>query len=149
MSIRQNTSWKNWLGLGLVLSVMVLSSRGTGAVSAAQPALPPGAASASAFVSAPGQLDPTFNGTGKTSISFGPAEAQARGTVVQPDGKIVVVGETVTELGLDFAVTRYNSDGSLDTSFDGDGKVTTDFNKSRDGAYGVALQPDGKLVVVG
>ena len=49
----------------------------------------------------------------------------------------------------DFALARYNADGSLDTSFSGDGKQTTDFGGSDDAATGVALQGDGKIVAVG
>ena len=65
---------------------------------------------------------------------------------LQGDGKIVAVGK---QRGLrDFALARYNSDGSLDTSFSGDGKQTTDFGGD-DGATGVALQSDGKIVAVG
>ena len=48
-----------------------------------------------------------------------------------------------------FAIARYNPNGSLDTSFSGDGKQTTDFGATRDGATGVALQGDGKIVAVG
>lgn len=51
--------------------------------------------------------------------------------------------------GGDFALTRYNTDGSLDTGFDGDGKVVTDFGKVDDRAYGVAIQGDGKIVAAG
>ena len=46
---------------------------------------------------------------------------------IQADGKIVVAGQSPTAAATDFALARYNADGSLDTSFDGDGKVTTDF----------------------
>ncbi len=49
----------------------------------------------------------------------------------------------------DFAVVRYNPDGSLDASFDGDGKVTTDSELGATWAYSVALQSDGKIVVAG
>ena len=51
--------------------------------------------------------------------------------------------------GGDFALARYNPDGSLDPSFSGDGKQTTDFVGDRDAATGVALQGDGKIVAVG
>ena len=44
---------------------------------------------------------------------------------------------------------RYNTDGSLDTSFDSDGKVTTDFGSANDYARSVAIQSDGKIVVAG
>ena len=48
----------------------------------------------------------------------------------------------------DFALARYNPNGSLDPSFSGDGKQTTDFGAG-DWAKGVALQGDGKIVAVG
>ena len=48
----------------------------------------------------------------------------------------------------DFALARYNPNGSLDTSFSGDGKQTTDFGDG-DVANGVAIQGDGKIVAVG
>ena len=73
--------------------------------------------------------------------------ARANGVALQTDGKIVAVGGSDG----DFALARYNSNGSLDPSFSGDGKQTTDlgggFNPDR--ATGVAIQADGKIVVVG
>ena len=66
---------------------------------------------------------------------------------LQGDGKIVAVGAAARPRN-DFALARYNPNGSLDTSFSGDGKQTTDFGGS-DGASGVALQGDGKIVAVG
>ena len=74
--------------------------------------------------------------------------------VLQGDGKIVAVGGSGAGDG-DFALARYNTNGSLDTSFSGDGKQTTDFGgfgdpPSRvDFANAVALQADGKIVAVG
>ncbi|MFO0846310.1 MAG: hypothetical protein U0797_28700 [Gemmataceae bacterium] len=105
-----------------------------------------------------GTLDTTFNGTGKVTgfVGKGTAYEQAQAVVVQADGKIVVVGRVTGAEGyLDFAVARYNPNGSLDTTFGTGGKVLTDFrseqpgSRSEDSAYGVALQPDGKIVVVG
>jgi uncharacterized delta-60 repeat protein len=104
---------------------------------------------------APGDLDTTFSGDGKQTTDFpfgGISEATA--TVRQPDGKIVAVGEVLRSTSgdssiSDFALARYNPDGTLDTSFSGDGKLTTDFGGIDDGAAGVALQSDGKVVVVG
>jgi uncharacterized delta-60 repeat protein len=64
---------------------------------------------------------------------------------LQTDGKIVVAG-TSSE---DFALARYNTDGSLDTTFAGDGKLTTDFGTGNDQASAIAIQIDGKIVVVG
>ncbi len=66
---------------------------------------------------------------------------------IQADGKIVAVGPSGADGG-DFALARYNPNGSLDTSFSGDGKQTTDFG-GVDRANGVAIQADGKIVAVG
>ena len=73
------------------------------------------------------------------------ASEGANALVLQPDGKLVVAGES----GGDFALARYNPDGSLDTSFSGDGVVTTDFAGWGDVAYAVALQSDGRIVAAG
>ena len=91
-----------------------------------------------------GSLDPTFSGDGEQTIDLG-GSAGASGVAIQPDGKIVVVGKT----GRVFALTRYDADGSLDPSFSSNGVVTTSFGGSDDGATGVALQGDGKIVAVG
>ncbi len=62
---------------------------------------------------------------------------------LQGDGKIVAVGRAAR--AGDFALARYNPNGSLDTSFSGDGKQATDFG-GNDGATGVEIQGDGKIV---
>jgi uncharacterized delta-60 repeat protein len=68
---------------------------------------------------------------------------------LQSDGKIVVAGWT-NEGSSDLAMARINPNGSFDTSFDGDGKLTTDFgNNAPDSANDIAIQPDGKIVAVG
>ena len=70
---------------------------------------------------------------------------------IQADGKIVVVGQAITDRdnGLaDMAIARYNRNGLLDLSFDGDGRVTADFDES-DEARAVAVTFDGKIVVAG
>ncbi len=91
-----------------------------------------------------GTLDASFDGDGKVTTHFGSSDA-ATGLAIQADGRIVAVGETVW----DFAVARYNPNGSLDTSFDGDGKATTDFGSSQDFDPAVALQADGKIILAG
>jgi uncharacterized delta-60 repeat protein len=98
-----------------------------------------------------GSLDPTFDGDGKVTVSgLISNDNRANGVVIQGDGKILAAGCTSCfSSGSDFAVARYNSGGSLDTSFGGDGSVTTDFDGAEDGANGVALQGDGKLVTAG
>ena len=95
-----------------------------------------------------GSLDTSFNGDGKVTTCVGTLGDDAYSVAIQPDGKILVAGCTLIGSNEDFALARYNSDGSLDTSFDGDGKATTDFNRS-DCANAVAVQPDGKIVVAG
>jgi len=60
---------------------------------------------------------------------------------------VVGISGNVTES--DFAIVRYNSDGSLDNSFSGDGKQTTDFVSGDDFGSSVAIQADGKIVMAG
>src|SRR5207245_524704 len=81
----------------------------------------------------------------------------ASSVVLQADGKIVAAGTAFqSDLSSDFALARYNADGTLDNSFggDGDGKVTTDFPVSSipsdDVGHQVVIQQaDGKIVVAG
>jgi uncharacterized delta-60 repeat protein len=89
-----------------------------------------------------------FGTGGKIVTDFG-GNDYSQSLLIQPDGKIVVSGYTRSCPSSDFAIARYNANGSLDTSFDVDGKVTVDFTGQWDDANGVARQPDGKLVVVG
>lgn len=103
-----------------------------------------------------GRLDPTFNGTGTVLTPVGDGEERAYALVVQPDGKIVLAGwrsnsGSTTAAAYDFVLVRYNPDGSLDQTFDFDGKVVTPFGGRFNAAHGwaVALQADGRLVVVG
>jgi uncharacterized delta-60 repeat protein len=100
-----------------------------------------------------GRLDPSFSADGKqtTSIAGG---GDANAVVIQSDGKIVVVGWTVVDGTQDVAIARYRRSGSLDrdtatsTGFSRNGKKLTNFG-DRDRAEGVAIQPDGKIVVAG
>ena len=101
-------------------------------------ALLPGVAAA-----APGGLDPSFDGDGKRLL---PQPGFANVVLVQPDRKIVVVGNGGP--ANDFAVTRLLPDGSYDRSFDGDGTAFADFG-GQDQATAAALQRDGSIVVAG
>src|SRR5215469_15043858 len=99
-----------------------------------------------------GTLDQGFGSSGMQTTDFFGNEDSAFGVVIQPDGKIVLAGYAhhgVDVTTSDFAMARYNSDGSLDQTFGSSGKVTTDFFGSDDVAYRIALQPDGKLVLAG
>ncbi len=97
-----------------------------------------------AAVAAPGDLDPSFGSSGKVTTDFGGSDA-ASAVAIQPDGRIVTAGRSGSG---DFALARYNADGSLDPSFGSGGKVTTDFG-GFDVASGVALQADGKIIAAG
>ena len=96
-----------------------------------------------------GSLDASFNGTGKVATAIGPSWDSANAVAVQPDGKLVAAGYANNGSNVDFALARYNPNGSLDTSFNGTGKVITPIGSANDEAYGLALQPDGKIVVAG
>jgi uncharacterized delta-60 repeat protein len=102
--------------------------------------------SASAAV---GDLDTSFDTDGIVTTAIGAGGDEAKSVALQGDGKIVVSGHTVNGGNYDFAVVRYNTNGSLDTSFSGDGKVTTAIGASNDYALSIALQSDGKIVVAG
>jgi uncharacterized delta-60 repeat protein len=107
---------------------------------------------------ADGTLDLFSFGTGgKVTTNFGSFEDVAEAVAIQADGKIVVAGTTygpndapiISDRLSDFALARYNADGSLDTTFGTGGKVTTDVFGSPDIAADMLIQPDGKIVVVG
>jgi uncharacterized delta-60 repeat protein len=96
-----------------------------------------------------GTLDTTFNGTGKVTTPIGSFGGDARALAVQADGKLVAAGGSYNGSNFDFAVVRYNTNGSLDTTFNGTGKVTTPIGAANDVAYALVVQADGKLVAVG
>ncbi len=101
-------------------------------------------------LAAPGDLDPTFTGSGFVALNVGLAGPVANATTTQPDGKVIAVGTTFvsTPSGNDALIVRFNSDGSLDTSFDTDGIVFV-APGGNEIFQAVALQPDGKIVAVG
>jgi uncharacterized delta-60 repeat protein len=104
---------------------------------------------------AAGALDSCFDGDGRVTTQVSAGIDFANAVVIQPDGKIVVAGVADRENASSdskFGLVRYNADGSLDTTFDGDGIVITNFvvgNLTREDARSIALQPDGKIVVAG
>jgi uncharacterized delta-60 repeat protein len=93
-----------------------------------------------------GSLDDTFSGNGVAKLGFGDDSDEAADVAIQSDGRIVVVG--TTGLG-EFALARYEEDGTLDPTFGGDGKVTADPTAGYDTATGLAIQEDGAIVVSG
>jgi uncharacterized delta-60 repeat protein len=98
---------------------------------------------------ADGSLDTSFSSDGKTNNDVGFKQSFGRAVATQANGKFVVAGFTQNIADRDFAVSRYNADGSPDTSFDSDGKVITPMLPGGDEARAVAVQADGKIVVVG
>src|SRR5262245_39163322 len=88
-----------------------------------------------------GALDAGFGAGGKVTTGFGGRYERATSVALQPDGKIVVAGQSVIDLFNDFLLARYNSDGALDNTFGAGGKVFTDFGFSAE-AFSVAVQPD-------
>jgi uncharacterized delta-60 repeat protein len=94
-----------------------------------------------------GSPDNTFDGDGKVITPVGTSNsAEANSIDIQPDGKIVVSGFAFVSTGRDYSLVRYNTNGSLDNTFDGDGKVTTNIN-GLDVAYAVKLS--GQRIYVG
>jgi uncharacterized delta-60 repeat protein len=101
---------------------------------------------------ATGKLDPSFGREGKVLSNFGPA-GTASAIAIQQDGELVAAGQTAVDgIHNDFVVARYTARGRLDTRFGRGGKVLTDFGSrkpTRDGAFAVAIQADGKIVAAG
>lgn len=91
-----------------------------------------------------GSLDHSFGSGGKVVTNIGGSDA-AYAAVLQPDGKIIVAGNS----SFNFALVRYNADGTLDATFGSGGRVTTDFYDFSDSVSGVVVQPDGKIVAAG
>lgn len=101
-----------------------------------------------------GSLDTSFVGGGKVLTDFASSIAEyAADVAVQPDGKIVVVGAanvgTSERPSWRIALARYHANGSLDTSFDGDGKVLTAYNPWSLFGNALVLKSDGDIVVAG
>ena len=100
-----------------------------------------------------GSLDPTFGVGGKVTTDFLDNLDQGTGVLLQADGKIILSG-WVTQgpndgTTYDFAVARYNSNGTLDMTFGDQGKTFTDFNGDGDRAEWAVLQTDGKIILAG
>ncbi len=94
-----------------------------------------------------GSLDPLFGTGGKVATPLGISQINALG--IQSDGKIVAAGYQTNDNFWQAAVVRYNADGTLDSTFDGDGIVATMVGNWRSAAQVLALQPDGKIVIAG
>jgi uncharacterized delta-60 repeat protein len=102
-------------------------------------------------------IDPTFGNTGQTTVQFsGRKIDNFFASAVQPDGKILIAGSMNTPEGTDLALARLNPDATVDTSFGfmpdftpGGGLFTLQLDTNTDTLFDIALQPDGKIIVVG
>ena len=94
----------------------------------------------------PGALDPTFGSGGRVTVNMNTQVSDAQAVVVQPDGRIVVGGGAGEA---DFGLARLKPNGALDSAFGSGGKVTTSLGSFGAAVYGLALQPNRKIVAVG
>src|SRR5678815_3391148 len=101
-----------------------------------------------------GSLDTSF-GDGGIVTTFFPQGSYAFDVALQSDGKIVAAGTVFVAFDpgemsdTDFALARYNPDGTADTTFGSGGQVMTDFVGMEDDAFSILIQPDGMIVAVG
>ncbi len=96
-----------------------------------------------------GSLDTSFGTNGRITTDFGFNGAEIlRAVAIQSDGKIVAGSATVVAGNFQWALARYNTNGSLDTTFDGDGLVITEMGGD-DNIFDIAIQADGKIVALG
>ncbi len=97
---------------------------------------------------ADGSLDTSFGG-GDGIVDSMPIDNGARSVAIQSDGKILVGGFTFSHFWTDSTILRYNIDGTLDTTFSGDGIATHSFSADEDWINDIVVQSDGKIVAVG
>lgn len=99
-----------------------------------------------------GSIDSTFSDDGIVLLdNFASSYhySSAQSIKIQADGKIVAAGETSSSNQNDFAIARLNGDGSLDTTFSGDGKLRIDWANTYDCVSELVFQPDEKIILVG
>ena len=97
-----------------------------------------------------GSLDTGFDSDGIATVTFSAGASIAFSMALQTDGKILLAGEVaIGGLERQYAIARLDTEGNLDATFDGDGRVTTDVGTGWDIAYAIAVQADGKIVAAG
>ena len=96
-----------------------------------------------------GNLDTSFGTAGTTTTDFAGYNDLASSACIDSNERILVAGYANDGSDDDFALARYNSDGTLDTSFGTGGKITTDFAGNNDQANAMAIDSSGRIVVVG
>ncbi|PJA07310.1 MAG: hypothetical protein COX70_07255 [Flavobacteriales bacterium CG_4_10_14_0_2_um_filter_32_8] len=96
-----------------------------------------------------GSLDNTFGVNGIVITDINGFNDVATSSALQSDGKILLSGYSNNSNDNDFAVVRYNTNGSLDSTFGINGKVITPIGSSHDNAQSIVIQPDNKIVLAG
>lgn len=96
-----------------------------------------------------GRLDDSFGDDGRVTTDISPSAEQFTDVAITPDGRVVASGWAEFALMPAFAAARFMSDGRLDDTFAGDGIARVDVSGGADKATASALQPDGKLIIVG
>jgi uncharacterized delta-60 repeat protein len=96
-----------------------------------------------------GTLDTSFGTGGKVTTDFVGGDDIVFALAVRPHGKLVAAGRAFTGASEDYALARYQPNGTPDPTFGSGGKVTTDFNGGFDQALDLVVQTDGKLVTAG
>ncbi|MFA5432404.1 MAG: T9SS type A sorting domain-containing protein [Candidatus Paceibacterota bacterium] len=99
---------------------------------------------------ADGSLDNSFGSGGKVTTDVVTGQSDyAYSIAIQQDGKIIVAGSSNTGTDCNWVLVRYNHDGTLDSTFNGDGKIVTSMSTGFDEALSLAIQTDGKIIVAG
>lgn len=96
-----------------------------------------------------GNLDSSFNGTGIVTYDFGSPFDRGYAVDLMPDGRIAIAGSMSNGQSEDLAILRYNSNGTFDTTFSDDGILTLSLCSGNDNCFGVKVQSDGKMVLIG
>ena len=97
-----------------------------------------------------GALDASFSGDGFATLDIGGVDNRANAMVLQPDGKVVIAGQTGNAaVDSDFLLARFTTSGTLDAGFGTNGTVISAFSTGTDWAYALVRQPDGKLIAGG
>jgi len=96
-----------------------------------------------------GTLDTSFNSSGIVIQPIGSSQDYFGSLAIQPDGKILLGGHCHNRSNWDFCIARFNSNGTLDTSFGSSGKVIQPIGSSNDYGWSLVIQPDGKILLGG
>ncbi len=96
-----------------------------------------------------GSIDNSFGKDGIVTTAIGLGNDYAHSSIIQPDHKIIVTGSSVDDPHTNFALVRYNQDGSLDNTFGSNGIVTTAIDSNNSYPFSVVMQKNGEIVAAG